>query len=168
VPVVAKSISQEVEKQKVEGSSVEAARKFLEQVGVADTKSKKDSAPQSKALPERFPGEDGGFMREVSSRRIQRNVPNTAIAAIPAVASSSKGSAEDSAERIATPAQQHSELKSDRSTESQLINGSDKKLRMSAYEFQRRLSQCSAGSDSSSKYESQLALLGVSTTKHSM
>lgn len=68
------------------GSKVEAARRFLEQVGMSDPAPPPTSAasaakakftapalaPAAKgeALPDRFPGESGGMLREVSTRRL--------------------------------------------------------------------------------------------------
>ncbi|SPO24794.1 uncharacterized protein UTRI_01779_B [Ustilago trichophora] len=54
-------------------SSVEAARKFLQQVGMSDTdeedKMAASSKPSTSALPAKFPGETGGFLREVTTRK---------------------------------------------------------------------------------------------------
>lgn len=54
-------------------SSVEAARKFLQQVGMSDEKQDTQSLPTSRpstsALPTKFPGETGGFLREVTTRK---------------------------------------------------------------------------------------------------
>ncbi|KAN0063228.1 hypothetical protein ACQY0O_004392 [Thecaphora frezii] len=55
-------------------SSVEAARKFLQQVGMQDPPKARgggngDSASVKK-LPERLPGETGGLLREISSKKV--------------------------------------------------------------------------------------------------
>ncbi|KAJ1029713.1 hypothetical protein NDA13_002956 [Ustilago tritici] len=54
-------------------SSVEAARKFLQHVGMSNDKEDKRSLPISKpstsAPPAKFPGETGRFLREVTTRK---------------------------------------------------------------------------------------------------
>ncbi|EPQ28915.1 uncharacterized protein PFL1_03716 [Pseudozyma flocculosa PF-1] len=55
------------------GSSVEAARKFLQQVGMQDPieADRHGPAPHPPAkIPHRLPGETGGFLREVASKRV--------------------------------------------------------------------------------------------------
>lgn len=55
------------------GSSVEAARKFLQQVGMSEPTEEQETAvtskPSTSALPAKFPGEAGGYLREVTTRR---------------------------------------------------------------------------------------------------
>lgn len=54
-------------------SSVEAARKFLQQVSMSDDAEASQTAaiskPPSTVLPSKFPGEAGGFLREVITRK---------------------------------------------------------------------------------------------------
>ncbi|GAC96362.1 hypothetical protein PHSY_003942 [Pseudozyma hubeiensis SY62] len=65
--LIADAVSQEP------GSSVEAARKFLQQVGMSDDDQSITTASPPKssrsALPARLPGETGGFLREVTTRK---------------------------------------------------------------------------------------------------
>ncbi|PWN89389.1 hypothetical protein FA10DRAFT_143885 [Acaromyces ingoldii] len=66
------------------GSSVEAARRFLEQVGMdgnAPTqKPNSKSATSDTVPPPRFPGETGGMLREVSTRKLERTEGSPATA----------------------------------------------------------------------------------------
>lgn len=51
-------------------SSVEAARRFLQQVGVSDSAQRSPTNTASaSALPAKLPGETGGFLREVTTRK---------------------------------------------------------------------------------------------------
>ena len=58
---------------KESSSSVEAARKFLQQVGMSDDseepRGSRSSMPSTSALPAKLPGETGGFLREVTTRK---------------------------------------------------------------------------------------------------
>lgn len=54
-------------------SSVEAARRFLQQVGMSGESDNKEATSRSKTttstVPPKFPGETGGFLREVTTRK---------------------------------------------------------------------------------------------------
>ncbi|KAJ1028687.1 hypothetical protein NDA16_001853 [Ustilago loliicola] len=62
-------------------SSVEAARKFLQKVGMSDNQEYQDSSSTSKpstaALPAKFPSETGGFLREVTTRKTTQYIPHS-------------------------------------------------------------------------------------------
>ncbi|ETS62837.1 hypothetical protein PaG_02591 [Moesziomyces aphidis] len=78
-------------------SSVEAARKFLQQVGMSDDPEEQDSgsklASSAGNVPSKFPGETGGLLREVTTRR----TPN------PATAKQDTQRASSSATTVAAP-----------------------------------------------------------------
>ncbi|SNX83278.1 uncharacterized protein MEPE_01985 [Melanopsichium pennsylvanicum] len=67
-------------------NSVEAARKFLQQIGMSDAANQEsDLEPKAStsALPDKFPGETGGLLREVTTRKTATKPavqPDTAIA----------------------------------------------------------------------------------------
>ncbi|CDR99196.1 related to SGT2-cochaperone, glutamine-rich cytoplasmic protein [Sporisorium scitamineum] len=76
-------------------SSVEAARKFLQQVGMSDedeTASSTTKASTSALPPAKFPGETGSFLREVTTRKTEAKPsapPDTQTASVkPALTSS--------------------------------------------------------------------------------
>lgn len=152
-------------------SSVEAARKFLEQVGVTDEGPKKVAAVRPSALPDRFPGEEGGFLRQISTRSFKKADQTTSMppAASPVPLSSSTTSsvpaASTSKDSTKPPFQavkrqvQGEPLHTISSTPRNSGRG---KERMNAYEFFRSFRQCSAASDEASKHASQLSLLTVS------
>ncbi|SPO23101.1 uncharacterized protein UTRI_01779 [Ustilago trichophora] len=74
-------------------SSVEAARKFLQQVGMSDTdeqdKTVVTSKPSTSALPAKFPGETGGFLREVTTRKttVKPTSQSISLASVPSARS---------------------------------------------------------------------------------
>lgn len=72
-PVLGSYASQASAASNGSSSSVEAARKFLQQVGMSSESDEADAQPPSKTskstLPSKFPGETGGFLREVTTRK---------------------------------------------------------------------------------------------------
>lgn len=159
------------------GTTVEAARRFLEQVGVADGDTKGDNVVKPNSLPERFPGEDGGFLRQVSTRKLDKTTPSIptglATSSLPSSATPmpSAGPTNKSADnntaatiRLQKPTFSATKIAPSIPVETVEAKAEDSrsKTQMTAYEFFRRLRQCSAAPNLDSKYASQLILLSVS------
>ena len=141
-------------------SSVEAARKFLEQVGLSNKDGDSNAPPTPSAPPNRFPGEDGGFLKEVSTRRVPKS--NPALASSPTSQSTFAIDKATEAPLLPVKPLEQSQEKRAPIRSDVAADSSGGKLRLSAYEFYRRLHQCSGnGLDTEAKHKSQLALLAV-------
>ncbi len=130
-------------------SSVEAARKFLQQVGMSDgseeQKSGSKAASSAGNVPPKFPGETGGLLREVTTRRTanpptakedtQRASLSTTTIAAPTSSSGSVSQKTASALSFgAGPSQRPARV-----TQPQTLSASTSNPgRLSAIEFQRR------------------------------
>ncbi|UZJ54936.1 hypothetical protein CBS101457_004256 [Exobasidium rhododendri] len=148
-------------------SSVEAARKFLEKVDMYDQEGSKKEQPEPTTILERFPGEDGGFLRQVSTRKLVKDnnesLPST-LASLPSASSivhaqaASESTVKATTDSADVHVKQLQELLSLPSVSPRREDDRAPKRQMSAFEFYRNLRQCSASPDASTKYASQLGL----------
>lgn len=113
----------------------------------------------AKSLPDRMPGETGGFLRELSTRKLERKqgapAPSTPTSEVPTSHPMSTSAAVSALDPNNHPLPQPAAAKYP------LSNGSNNKVRLSAYEFYHRLRQCSTNSDPTVKHARQLELLAV-------
>lgn len=146
-------------------SSVEAARKFLEQVDVADNKtSTKQASLKGSKLLNRFPGESGSCMREVSTRKISKDTANTdssgSIAAERYVSSSISPATQETSNGQPPDPRRFSKLP-EKPSPLQGRVAEEGKLQLNAYQFFQELRHCSAIAEEERRISSQLALLEV-------
>lgn len=116
--------------------------------------SDQENAVKSAKIPDKFPGETGSFLKEVSTRKLERRpVEDIATVSIPLVGST-----------IAVPEAQTHQLEQNPILNSKTSNtaATPVKMRLSAYEFYRRLRQSSSSADSSVRHSEQLKLFAVS------
>lgn len=137
-------------------NNVEAARKFLEQVGMSD----QENAVKHTKIPDKFPGETGSFLKEVSTRKLEKKPSELAATVTISLENS-----------ITTPAVNYtlrpeqtliSSMQLSNMAATPVMNGSTAKMKLSAYDFYRRLRQCSSSADSTVKYSNKLKLFAVS------